>query len=361
MDNESDRKYLEVLTKYCKETHAVLINKKKNLLKNILSKKPLSVSGFYDDSMQRFVNRLLGGGKIDKVLCYCSSMAEYVFRSPFYKTEGNNSFELIMDYVDLDSDKWLQYAQYTNFPLNLVYKTENKRLFKYEVEINESFNHSIFVSKREEKVFKELYPDAKNVLVIPNGVDTDFFYPNKKSVLHFTPHPSPLLLFTGVMDYFANEDAVSWFCRNIFPIIKQELPGAEFYIVGNNPTNAVWTLTEIEGVSVTGYVDDIREYYWAADICVMPLRIARGLQNKVLESMATGNAVVATSNASDGIICENNKDILIENSEKGFAQAVIRLYKDIELRKSIQKNAIDNILKNYLWDSNLKAFNEILK
>jgi sugar transferase (PEP-CTERM/EpsH1 system associated) len=263
--------------------------------------------------------------------------------------------------VDLDSDKWLQYANYTRFPLNLIYGLEHRRLFKYELKINQLFQHSVFVSEREVRVFKKLYAEAKNIQVILNGVDSEYFLPKPSSVEYRVSNVEyPVLVFTGVMDYFANEDGVRWFCNKIFPKIRAEFPHAQFFIVGNKPTNVVWNLSEIDGVTVTGYVDDIREYYWMADVCVMPLRIARGLQNKVLESMVTGNAVVATSNASDGIICHKDIDILIADDEKKFANEVITLLKDEKRRKEIGRKAVENIKKNYSWETNLKKFDDLL-
>jgi len=162
------------------------------------------------------------------------------------------------------------------------------------------------------------------------------------------------------MDYFANEDGVKWFCEQIFPIIRKKIPQVEFYIVGNNPTDVVWNLSEIDGVTVTGYVEDIREFYMLADICVIPLRIARGLQNKVLEAMASGKAIVATSNASDGLICHENEDILIADSEEEFAEKVITLMENDLQRDLMGGKAIMNVEENYSWDVNLSYLNYLL-
>jgi sugar transferase (PEP-CTERM/EpsH1 system associated) len=269
---------------------------------------------------------------------------------------------MIMDFVDLDSDKWLQYAKYSRFPRNAIFDQEHKRLFKYEVKINQDFDYSIFVSEREVNVFKKLYPEAKNVVVISNGVDHEkFTLPNDSAASGFQKkNGNPKIVFTGYMDYFANEDGVKWFCGKIFPRIQAKLPKAEFYIVGNKPSDVVWTFSEIDGVTVTGYVDDIRKYYWMADVCVIPLRIARGLQNKVLEAMATGNAVVATSNASDGIICHGNEDIIIADDEGDFAKAVIDLIKDSDKRREIGRKAAENIRRHYSWNINLQGFDKLL-
>ena len=361
LDEESEKVYVNELKKYCKKLYAVYFNRKIKLLKSLLSPKPFSISNFYDKSLQDFVNMVLKDENIDAVICFCSSMAEYIFKNPLYRKKALADTKLLMDFVDLDSDKWLQYANYTRFPLNLIYGLEHRRLFKYELKINQSFKYSVFVSQREEKVFDKLYPEAKNVKVILNGVDYEYFLPKPMGIKYpVSSIKYPALVFTGVMDYFANEDGVKWFCESIFPTIRAEFPHAQFIIVGNRPTNVVWNLSEIDGVTVTGYVDNIQEYYWMADVCVMPLRIARGLQNKVLESMVTGNAVVATSNAADGIICKKGIDILIADDEETFAKEVIKLLMDESRRKDIGRKAVENIRKNYSWEANLKAFNDLL-
>ena len=362
-EEESEKAYLGILEKYCTEIQAVHFSRKLKLLKSLFSKKSFSVSNFYDKRLQEYVDRTLKEKKIDAVICYCSSMAKYIFETPLYKEKRMGDKKLLMDFVDLDSDKWLQYSKYAQFPLNLIYRVENKRLFKYEKMINKEFNHSIFVSQREVQVFKTLYPEAMNVTVIPNGVDYEYFSPQKanEDVKRKEKSWTPILVFTGVMDYFANEDGVRWFCERIYPKIKSEYPGAKFYIVGNRPTKAVISLSKYEGVKVTGYVEDIREYYWMADVCIIPLRIARGLQNKVLEAMATGNAVVASSNASDGIVCHKNIDIMIADEEESFANEVIDLLRDENRRREMAQRAVENIRKHYSWENNLKGLEKLLE
>lgn len=362
LDEESDQAYVKILESYCEEVCAIYFDRKTRLAKSVFSGKPFSVSNFYDSSLQAFVDRVVGERGIDAVICFCSSMAEYVFNNPLYRKAGLSGIKLIMDFVDLDSDKWLQYARYAGRCMSLIYRIENNRLFKYETKINRAFDHSIFVSDREVKVFQKLYPANRNVRVIANGVDYGYFSPHQLPDLERSELKGqfPTLVFTGYMDYFANEDGVRWFCEKIFPMIRAEFPDVEFYIVGNRPTNAVWSLSEIDGVTVTGYVDDIRTYYRMADVCVIPLRIARGLQNKVLEAMATGNAVVATSNASEGIICHQNRDIVIADDEETFAGEVISLLRNEDRRREMSRQAVDNIHRNYSWESNLKCFDEIL-
>jgi len=359
-DQPSDGSYLENLNNYCKEVYAVYYNKKLKLLKNMFFMRSFTVASFYDKRLQTYVDHVLSNNNIDVILCFCSSMAEYVFRTILFKRNKLNNVKLIMDFVDLDSDKWLQYAEYSNFPLSSLYRLENIRLFHYEKKIINAFNNSIFVSNREVNILKKLYSGRKDVHVVPNGVNTDYFYLNKSKTINYNNNQNPILVFTGMMDYFANEDGVIWFSKYIFPRIRDAFPKVEFFIVGNNPTNKVWALSEIDGITVTGYVDDIRPYYWMADICVMPLRIARGLQNKVLEAMATGNAVVATPNASDGIQCHNGEDILIADDEIKFSEEVISLLKNDARREQIGKKAFENISRNYSWEENMNKLENLL-
>ncbi len=371
LEEESDRRFLPELERYCSEVFAVRLQDRLRVLRSLFTGSPFSVAYFYDKKLQKFVDRVLGEKRVDAVICFCSSMAEYVFRTPRYRKNALGDTRLIMDYVDLDSDKWLQYSKYCSFRMRPIYRIEHRKLRKYEKRINRSFDHSIFVARREIDIFLDLCPDARNVHVILNGVDSKFFTPGGKklprlekessSTQYYMNGSHPILLFTGIMNYFANEDGVDWFCRKIFPIIKRAFPHTEFQIVGNKPSDRVWALTEWEGVTVTGYVEDIRSYYHAADICVIPLRIARGLQNKVLEAMATGKAVVATSNASDGIICRDRRDILIADDAESIANAVIELLMDAEKRELLGRSAVENIRSNYSWESNLSAFNAIFR
>ena len=356
LDHQSDVRFVQGLKPFCKDIKAFHLNKKTRLLKSVFNHQPFTVSSFYHAGLQGYVDSILKNNKIDAVICFSSSMAEYIFKTPDFKTNHLNDKKLIMDFIDLDSDKWLQYANYTHFPVKWIYKEEKKRLLEYEKKINQVFHHSVFVSQRELDVFQKEYPAANNVTIISNGVDTEYFTPKSKQ----PANEHPVLLFTGVMDYFANIDGVKWFSEKIYTRIKAELPKVRFYIVGTRPTRCIRNLARKDGITVTGFVNDIREYYWNADVCVTPLRIARGLQNKVLEAMATGNAVVATSNAKNGILCHENKDIMVANDEESFSKQVISLLKNPEKRHKLGANAVKNIRENYSWEENLRKIDDLL-
>ena len=299
-------------------------------------------------------------------------MAEYIFRSPRFhngqRTTGNGH-TLIIDFVDLDSDKWRQYSKQSGQPLKFIYNLEFKRLLEYEKKINRAFNHSIFISDIEANLFYKLFPKAKSVHVIPNGVDTDYFSPDgiirAPSVMNLAPSAlslqHPMLLFTGAMDYQANIDGVSWFCEKILPTIKKEYPRVQFYIVGSNPHPDVRALDTQNGVRVTGFVGDTRPYYASADVCVIPLRLARGVQNKVLESMAMEKPLVATSRAVNGIKAALENHLLIADHPKEFASKVSFLLKDKLSRRKTGISARKFVKKNYNWPTNLSKFEEILQ
>jgi glycosyltransferase involved in cell wall biosynthesis len=156
------------------------------------------------------------------------------------------------------------------------------------------------------------------------------------------------------MDYYANIDAVSWFYRDIFPTIKRETPTVQFFIVGGNPHPQVKDLSSNGAVRVTGYVKDVRPYYKAADVCVIPLRLARGVQNKVLEAMAMGKAVVATTKAVGGIEAIPEEHLLVADTCEDFAIAISRLLKNEVFRERVGASARKFVAANYVWQAHMK-------
>jgi len=306
-------------------------------------------------------------------------MAEYVFRSrslvsgclklekslvkgspvTSYQKLASRNQKLIMDFVDVDSDKWGQYSKHARFPMSWVYALEGRRLADYERKVAETFDHSIFVTEAEAKIFRNKNLHIKNITAISNGVDLDYFSPT------VSQHPStinqqPVIVFTGVMNYFANVDGVVWFTKEILPLIRKEIPEIRFYIVGRNPTKEVLSLALDSSVTVTGYVPDTREYLKMAAVVAAPLRIARGIQNKVLEAMAMGIPVVATPQAFEGVEAEPGRDLILGGDVRKIAEGVIGLVKEGSLRKSIGDNARRTIEKNYCWSKNLEKLDNVL-
>jgi sugar transferase (PEP-CTERM/EpsH1 system associated) len=380
-DNPDDLRFQEDLEKYCNRIFVLpfktTLAKLKGLA-NLATGKSISVGYFYSKKIQQKVDKWMTETDYDAIICFSSSMAEYIFCSPLLISRFSNhltlsdpqpstrnlqlatrnpSTKLIMDFCDVDSEKWLQYSQRSKFPLNLIYRIENKNLLEYEKKINKAFDYSIFVSGQEADLFFRLFPKAKNVAAIPNGVDHKYFSPkNPNNASNLINQ----LMFAGAMDYFANIDGVKWFCEKIFPKIKADYPKVQFYIVGSNPQTAVHDLEKNKDVIVTGFVEDIRPYYMAADVCVIPLRLARGVQNKVLEAMSMGKAVVTTSAAIQGITAVPGEHLLVADNPDDFADTVSMLLKDKDLRTQLGTSARGFVKSHYNWQTNMKRFEELI-
>lgn len=328
------------LSKICRRVRIVPKNRKLGRVRSgwsLPTGKPLSVGYFHSFRMSRVLSRWLADTRYDVAFCYSSPMAEYVRKLPMPK---------VMDFVDVDSDKWRQYAEHTEQPMRTVYKLEAQLLASYERKIAEEFEASVLVSEAEVLAFRQVAPLAKQIVSVPNGVDTAFF---GATVRKPEPVERPLLVFVGQMDYFANVDAVIWFARSVFPKIRERRRAARFRIVGRAPTAEVMALAELPGVEVTGGVPDVRDHLAVATLAVAPLRIARGIQNKVLEAMAARVPVVASTNAFEGIDGTAGEDALVEDTELGVAAAVERVLSDPALATRLADNARRLVETRYAW------------
>jgi sugar transferase (PEP-CTERM/EpsH1 system associated) len=266
-------------------------------------------------------------------------MAQYVF--------GVNKAKII-DFVDIDFEKWFMYYEKSYFPKSIIFKMEYKRLKKFENYINENFDCSIVISERE----KSLLFKQDKVIVVSNGVDY-----NKFSPMEF--YEKETIIFSGAMNYFANVDGVLFFYEEIFPLVKNEVPDAKFIIAGMNPVKKIRQLA-CKDVIVTGYVPDIRSYVARSMVFVAPLRIAKGLQNKVLEAMAMEVPVVATGVANRGIGAQDHQELLVADSPGEFAQATIALLRDATLRKALTANAKRFVLQHFQWEKNLCRLDDVI-
>jgi sugar transferase (PEP-CTERM/EpsH1 system associated) len=332
----------------------------------LLRGRPISVSYFYSRKIQQAVDSLLRQLEFDVIFCSSSPMAEYLFRSSNLKGRLACSKAqctlihapcLIMDFIDVDSQKWRDYAARSSFPKSWLYTREASLLAAYEKKICEQFDHVLLVSDQERKILAATAP-VHNVTVMPNGVDLDFFSPEFKAV---PAKNGPVITFTGAMDYWPNVEGVEWFANRVLPTIRNKIPNAIFYIVGSRPGPAVRRLAEQAGIRVTGYVQDIRPYIATAYVCVVPLRIARGIQNKVLEAFAMGKAVVCTLQALEGIEARPGDDVIVAGDEGSFSESVLRLIEARGDREHLGKNARLCVEKNYSWDKNLSILNHTIE
>jgi len=355
IDDPFDKQYVDGLKKYCASVFHLDQNKtiaKLKGLTSLLTGKPITLPYYFDKRMQQWTNRILLKEQISKIFIYSSSMTQYCEGVQY------ESLERVIDFVDVDSDKWRQYAEKKSGIARWIFQREFKLLAQYEDKICAEFDHSLFVSPDEAKLFRERQPTSVQAKVhgLLNGVDVDFFDPN----VNFSNEPlvpnEPFISFTGAMDYWANVDAVLWFTKYVWPIILQQQPKAIFCIVGGNPTPEVKALTNTQGVEVTGRVHDVRPFIAKAQCVVAPMQIARGIQNKVLEAMSLNKAIVVSSMAMEGINAQSNDDIAIVDDAQACVRECLEFFNN-----DLRSNEINNrqwVLEHFTWQQTLEPLGQ---
>jgi len=380
IDDPADIAYVKTLSNQCESSSFFRLRRipqKAAMLWALLRGRPLTVGAFFKKAALDYVRRVLRDYPIRAVLCFSSPMAEYVFQCPELRhcintpnptnsmnsTNPTGSPTLVMDLIDVDSDKWRQYASQADPFRRFIYQLESRRLAAYETRIVSSFDATVTVSHAEASLLRRISGVGPKVYGVPNGVDTDFFHPS-----HERPSPAQgghsyrTLVFCGLMDYPPNVDAVVWFAKEVLPALRQRLGDVCFRIVGARPSKEVESLQTIPGVEVLGRVEDVRPHVWGADVSVAPIRIARGIQNKVLEAMAMAKPVVATNEAFEGLDAIPGEDLLVTKADsKAFAEAVAGLCTDKDRVALMGRNARKAVLSKYSWENHLKPLNDLLQ
>jgi len=333
-------------------------------------RKPLSVGAFYNHRAQQYVNKVLSNYPVRAVLCFSSSMAEYIFRSPILKSCFAMSQELrakrrkprlIMDLIDVDSDKWQQYAGQSGKLRSWIYMLESRRLALYETQIVDAFDATTVVSEAEADLLRKRTGGGGKIHAVPNGVDTVYFHPASKQIADKNRKLCCTLIFCGLMDYYPNVDAVVWFVKEVLPRLRSKLGRVNFHVVGAKPAKEVLNLTDNPGVKVLGRVKDVRPHIRQAAISVAPIRIARGIQNKVLEAMAMAKPIVATEQAFEGIEAVPGRDLLVTKAEpEAYAEAITTLWEQPELSENMAKNARRVVENRYDWNVRLEKLHTLL-
>jgi sugar transferase (PEP-CTERM/EpsH1 system associated) len=358
VDDESDLRFVpEIEQRVSRFVFDRIKPRMKKLLamRGLFRSRPITVGYFYSSALQRQIDSIIDTVDIDAFVCSSSPMAEYLYRSRHANGKIRRALR-VMDLIDVDSAKWGQYAEQGRWWTSCIYRYEAKHLADYEQRIAQKFDHVLVVSEQEKNVFPG-GGNAANLEAMSNGVDLEYFRPDR-SVTHTTTRPT--LVFTGAMDYLANIDGIKWFVELVFPRVQAAVPDVELLIVGSKPTQEIERLGRLRGVVVTGFVEDVREYLARASVCVVPLRVARGIQNKVLEAMAMGKAVVCTSQALEGIRAVPGKEIIAANGADAFAAATVDLLRDRSRAQQLGIAARQCVEKEYTWDENLSLLDRIL-
>jgi sugar transferase (PEP-CTERM/EpsH1 system associated) len=324
------------------------------MLQALLTNKPLTVLHFYSKTLRRQLEALIKQVDFDVLYIYSSTMAEYVWDLKFPLR--------VLDFCDLDSAKFKQYAAMSKPLMSWLYRLESRRLAAYEKKVVTHFDHVIFIGPEEKRLFDGNGLSQK-IEILSNGVDFDRYYGFDLPARQPSPlNGRPYLLFTGTMDYLPNIDAAQWFARKVFPILKMVIPELEFYIVGRNPVRKIRKLHDPKAsIFVTGYVDDVRPYIKDARVFVAPMRIARGMQTKILEAMACGVPVITSPAAARGIGARPGKEVLVAETMAEYIQKTLRLLLNHKYRRHVRQNAFAFLRQHFNWERNLRVLDMIFE
>ncbi len=353
VDDPDDLQYLDTVRGLCKSLHAARLHPgraKLASLRGLLSGEALSLPYYRDAGLARWVHETVREQQPDAVVVFSSTMAQY----------APAALPLVLDLVDLDSAKWSEYGGQHRWPLSWLYRREGRRLLDYETRMAERARCAYFVTDKEVALFRRQAPYSRaRVEASGNGVDAEFFAPEPQRASPFAADEQALV-FTGAMDYWPNADAVVWFAGEVLPRLRAQHPALRFYIVGRAPGPAVQALASAD-VVVTGTVPDVRPYLQHAAVVVAPLRLARGIQNKILEAMAMARPVVAARACVEAIEAREGHELLAAESAEDYAQAVSNLLQQAEHAAAIGAAGRQRVLDAYSWDARLAGIDQVLE
>ena len=327
-------------------------------LRGLLRGEPLSLPYYRNGGMQQWVDKVLAENNIRRIVVYSSAAAQFVWSGRAEKARR------VIDFVDVDSWKWDQYARDRRGVSRWIYRREAQTLLRYERALAKRFDASLFVSAAEAALFKELAPESESRIdSYVNGVDTDFFSPDRPYANPYGPEDAALV-FTGAMDYWANVDAVCWFAQRVLPHIREQVPQVRFVIAGGKAVPEVRKLATLPGVWIAGAVPDMRPFLAHAHAAMVPMRIARGIQNKILEAMAMGRPVIATGAAMEGIQLCPGLEQWVANDPEALARCTVTLLQGPQsaaLRAEAGARGRACVLERHDWGRNLAKLGHILE
>lgn len=362
VDDPEDEAYVDIVRAICPDLHVARLTPRTARLRSLsglLTHQALSLRYYQNTGLQAWVNQTLEANKMDATIIFSSVMAQYVSG-----TSGGALPPMLVDFVDVDSAKWTQYATSHKWPLSWLYRREGERLLAYERAVAARAQRSFFVTANETALFCHKAPESANrVGVICNGVDAEYFSPNPSYSSPFSGsgvHPEQIpLVFTGAMDYWPNIDAVTWFVQDILPVLRQTWPQLRFYIVGRSPSPAVLALAS-NAVVVTGTVPDVRPYLQHAAVVVAPLRVARGIQNKILEAMAMARPVVASQACVEVIDSRPGEELVSAAEAADFVREIDALLRSPARAAAVGQSGRQRVVQSYSWDAHMASLDRYL-
>ena len=354
IDDPDDAVHVDTLRPLCADLCALRLDPrwaKVRSLNALLSDEALTQRYYRDARLFSWVERIVRNNQIDAAVIFSSAMAQYVEDIP--------RLPLLVDFVDVDSAKWTQYAPQHRWPMSWIYRREGKRLLAYERQLAARADRSFFVTENESQLFRSMAPEcAIRIETMENGVDSNYFAPDRSRPSPFADGEIPLV-FTGAMDYWPNIDAVVWFVETVLPALLEKFPRLKFHIVGRSPAPAVQLLAG-ERIAVTGTVPDVRPYLQHAAAVVAPLRVARGIQNKILEAMAMARPVVAAESCVAAIDASPGSDLLAASEPEDYRQALEALLADPERARQIGDAGRQRVVARYSWEAHMAGIDRYL-
>lgn len=307
---------------------------------------PSSMGYFYAPALERQIRQRLRQESFDLIMVHSSSVAPYVSRV--------SGVPKILDFVDMDSQKWLVYRHFKPFPLSSGYWLEGRKLVAAEKALAARFDLCTCATAAEVETLNG-FGTATPSDWFPNGVDLDFFAPTTE------PYDPDEISFVGRMDYFPNQQAMQVFCDDVFPLIRRARPTARLTIIGAEPSAEVWRLGEREGITVTGTVPDVRDYVRRSAVNVAPLTIARGTQNKILESMAMGVPVVTSPQAAGGVDAVPGEHLLVGESPQDYADKLLKLMQDAAARQALATAGRERVETHHSWVGSMARLDGLIE
>ncbi len=363
VDDPDDEQHIDTLRAMCPDLHVARLHPrwaKLRSLGGLLTGQALGLGYYRNAGLQTWVDHALAENQMDAIVIFSSVMAQYIPLG-----SGAVLPPVLVDFVDVDSAKWTQYADNHAWPLSWLYRREGERLLAFERETAAQSRRSFLVTDNEVALFRRLAPEcADRVDALSNGVDSDFFAPNPSRESPFAPSSpesaSLSLVFTGAMDYWPNIDAVTWFASEVLPLLLPQWPTLRFYIVGRSPPASVISLAS-STIVVTGTVPDVRPYLQHATLVVAPLRVARGIQNKILEAMAMARPVVASRSCVEAIAAQDGVALLSAAEASEFAAQIDALLRSPDQAAAVGQAGRQRVVQHYSWSAHLSGIDRYLQ
>lgn len=336
------------LADYCEDVlvgHVGRLSAAAHMVFRLPSLVPSSMGYFYSGQLHKEVRTLVSKNQYDLVFVHCSTAAQYV--------ENMEGVPSILDFGDMDSQKWLDYSRHKRQPLATGYWIEGTKLARAERGLASKFDLCTCTTRAELDTLRSMNTDCRTDW-FPNGVDNDYFCPGDEA------YDPDNVCFIGRMDYYPNQQAAIRFANRILPKIRERRPNTTFSIVGAEPPAFIRQLTALPGVLVTGTVDDVRPYVRRAALTVAPLSIARGTQNKILESMSMGVPVVCSGVAAGGVDAIADRHFLVADSDDEFAARSLEVLSDTGRRGDLSTAGRERVQSHHDWDVSMHRLDTIV-